>query len=329
MPAEVHDPTTPTVYLDQSTLSDAFRASLGDPRASADYRPLRAWIEHVARTANLCLSNAHILELARMPADQTVLAEQMLAWLDSLPTVWVRSLVSVERDEADYWTKIAAGITPKQDVTALGASIEETFDQAWFAAAGSRGLDSIAPFLDAARGLSFEQRTSGVQAWIRAAQEDEAATEGMTKQARAARMAQNTRTSLRLRARDAIDRLNLGHDRDLNGLQLSHQLQDDLCDLFMAEPQAMPATRISIGLTRHFVDRFRRMTIGSDAYRNALGDLLDYQHAYVAAAYCDVFTCDARTAAGVKATRVALGRAAPMAPRRNPRFVPELIATWP
>lgn len=52
------DTTKATVYLDQSTVCDAFRVHLQPPGADPAFRPLLTWVEHVARDANLCLSTA-------------------------------------------------------------------------------------------------------------------------------------------------------------------------------------------------------------------------------------------------------------------------------
>ncbi len=101
-----HDPTRKTIYLDQSTISDAFLATEGRSNSDRGYAPLRDWIERVAHEANLCLSTAHLVEVARFP--EIVTGDRIVLWLESLPTVWVRPADDIAEDEDEVWTKFAA-----------------------------------------------------------------------------------------------------------------------------------------------------------------------------------------------------------------------------
>ena len=65
MPAKMHDPVKPSIYLDTSTLSDACDGARGLSAAPSEYARLGAWVETVAREANLVVSGLHVLELRR------------------------------------------------------------------------------------------------------------------------------------------------------------------------------------------------------------------------------------------------------------------------
>lgn len=93
-----YDATRKTIYLDQSTISDAFLATEGKRNSDVGYEPLQGWIARVSREANLCLSTAHLVELARFP--ELVMADRIIVWLDSLPIVWVRPMDDIAEDGA-------------------------------------------------------------------------------------------------------------------------------------------------------------------------------------------------------------------------------------
>lgn len=151
------DRTKPTVYLDQSTVCDAFRVHLQTARADLAYRPLLPWIERVAREANLCLSTAHISEIGRW-GDHTT-ANALADWIDGLPTVWMRSMLDINDEEDNFWTKVAAGLTPSSRVEPFTGSLLAAFN-AMNADASTEALrrpGSVHPFLDAARTYGFPQ----------------------------------------------------------------------------------------------------------------------------------------------------------------------------
>src|SRR5438046_771957 len=108
MAAKPWNPRLPTVYLDQSTLSAAFRAFRPeDPQTSASYLHLAQWIEQICENVNVCISLAHVLELASTGAAGThwniAHAKKMATWLDGLPLVWTAFVPKVRADEAIYW----------------------------------------------------------------------------------------------------------------------------------------------------------------------------------------------------------------------------------
>lgn len=127
MPPKSRDPDRPTFYLDQSTLSDAFRSTFveGARRSDPAYLPLRPWIERVAREANLCLSSTHVLELA---AWSELEADAMAEWLDSLDIVWMRSYPDVQRAEDEYVVRVVAGVHDAEPTSPFAPSFLTSFE---------------------------------------------------------------------------------------------------------------------------------------------------------------------------------------------------------
>jgi hypothetical protein len=115
MTSRSHRPDKPTIYLDHSTLCDAFKAVHIDPDgADTDrtYAPLCGWVERVSVEANLCLSVFHLADLAGWTKSS---ASVMARWLDTLEIVWMLNPQQVERAEGTYWLKVAAGVRVAQN----------------------------------------------------------------------------------------------------------------------------------------------------------------------------------------------------------------------
>lgn len=341
MPPRAYDSTKKTFYLDQSTVSDAFRATAG-PGVTGDpgYAPLRPWIERVAHEANLWFSTAHILETARL--NHAMTAEGLAAWVDSLPTVWVRSLLDVDPEEDDYWTKVAAGLTPSTKVVAFTSDIASAFgtmhNRPDITAALADAAGSIYPFLDTARiAKVFESRKRDMKEIVEAfiANEKWVTERGWTDQQKAADLARKRRLHVRETASEAIDRMNARFDPDLGGSSLSKTHVDSLVTLFQKNAKAMPGWRVQNALLGALALSYRKMSAPGDekALDERLGDFFDYQHLSVAGAYADVFTCDGKVAAAITKARVGVGRSPPLKrkghPEGTPGFVAHLMATWP
>jgi hypothetical protein len=84
----------PVVYLDQSTLVDAFFGRRGERADAALNAEIAAIVEDVARRGTLCLSPAHVIELIPWPTRDDALA--MGAWLDGLDPAWFQMEGSAE-----------------------------------------------------------------------------------------------------------------------------------------------------------------------------------------------------------------------------------------
>jgi hypothetical protein len=90
------------------------------------YEPLRGWIERVAHEDNLCLSVAHIAELAGWKRYD--LAARMARWYESLPIVWVRTFHHAAREEMEHALLRAAGISTSATYHPFAERVIEAFD---------------------------------------------------------------------------------------------------------------------------------------------------------------------------------------------------------
>jgi hypothetical protein len=338
MPPRPRDPSTKTVYLDQSTLCDAYRACMSPPSALATYKPLKGWIERVAREANLCLSTAHIVEISRIPSQHTVQAEQIAAWIDSMPTLWMRSINDIEPEEGDYWTKIAAGITPAHEVDVFAADISEAFammDAAAMREAASMP-GSICPYLDAAREYGFAEQRDDMLKMVEAfrVNYEQVTALGWTKEQKRQDRESKQRVDIRTIALEAVERMNRNGDADLGTTPLLRsQVMNPLVKLVEINLKALPSWRVRQAHSMGIAERYRTLPRTKKREDDVRGDWLDYQHVAVAAAHCDVFTCDGRVAASIRDARVGLGLAPPLTPKHHrggvAGFVSELMGEWP
>jgi hypothetical protein len=198
----------------------------------------------------------------------------------------------------------------------------------------------MVPYLDSARVLVARERADKVRheqrlAMVNALRADEAAMveNGRTTAELDARIAANIRTEIRTVAQSAVVRMNERGDPDLAGTPLSQSAQDKLSDLIQANPKAMPSWRVRSAHAARMAERYRTLTAKGEAAIDNDGG--DYHHLSVAAAYCDVFTCDAVVAGCVRSARIALGLPAPITERafapkdRAAAFVAGLMSQWP
>jgi hypothetical protein len=90
----------PVVYLDHSTLVDAFEGARREGANATTNVELAAVVEDVARRGTLCLSIVHVIELVQRPRLEEALA--MARWLDGLGHLWFQlegaSLAELEGD---------------------------------------------------------------------------------------------------------------------------------------------------------------------------------------------------------------------------------------
>jgi hypothetical protein len=324
------DASKPTFYLDQSTFSDAFRAHAAPDGKLEPYRPLKPWIERVAREANLCLSNTHIAEVSRWKRAAT--RDAMVAWLDALPTVWVRSMLDVRPEEAEHWTQIAAGRSPRKIepfTDSLLAAFRYTNSDVAAATASEPG--SIRPFVEAAIEYGFPDVEREMLAMFRRLRDNAAWVKqaGWSKEQKKADLARNVRKSLREEAEAAINAIN-ARSREP---PISQNVQDALVALVEKEPRAMPAWRIVTVFSGYLANLARERQAGSKGEKELFSSFYDHQHLAVPGAYCDVFTCDRLVQNAIGHARISLGLGAALAPGKHAGgaagFVAALTAKWP
>ncbi|HEY4015549.1 MAG TPA: hypothetical protein VGM06_19540 [Polyangiaceae bacterium] len=336
MASKIYDAGAPSLYPDHSTLCDAFRSSKRDGGgADPSYRPLKTWLERFARGANLCLSVHHLTELARWRDRET--ANTMAQWYDELPIVWAKSTQTIEQEESDHWTKVAAGV-PSAGVRPFSSTLMGAFHvltpEATATLLGRQ--DQAFALLDLARNIGHlkqERFIAHTAEWFRAdlSWADE---NGLSFDKRREREAENEARALRELARESDQRLTERRDTAYARRSCSRgQVQDLLVELFHDEPKAMPYFRVQRCLWPGFRSRAQRQRPGSKNEHDALsGALEDHLHASVGAAYCDLFTCDGDIAEWLAGIRPILGRRPQMTARKHvggsEGFVWDLMATW-
>jgi hypothetical protein len=340
MPSKHFDPTKPSFYLDNSTLCAAMKAHR--LRADADkysaYLPLIPWIERLAHEANLCMSTIHLQEPASWKDVST--ARAMIEWYDRLPVVWTRSRYDdAEEFEAEYWTKVAAGVPVDGNGKAFAGSLLTAFR--------ALKIDAICKLLaepkpavavfDAKLDFSaYEDRF--INLLVQVAQDHQAVdAEEWTEQRKSARMAYNIRVALRTAAQSADQRLmQRGDAAYLTKKCSAGEVQDMLVSLYDREPRSMPLFRVErkfIEGAASLIERGQVVNgkVSGTLYDKLRGSLGDWHH-LLGAAYCDVFTCDGTVSTWLGDVRTTLGLRHQLAVKGYPGgaegFVRDLMATW-
>jgi hypothetical protein len=299
------------------------------------YQPLKGWFERFAQGANLCLSLFHISELARWGDQET--ANAMARWYDGLPIVWAKSILTVEQEESEHWTKVAAGV-PTHCVnpfasTFIGAFHRPTPDMT----PGLLGKDDqVRALLDASRkkGHNKEERFMGDAAQMFRDDLDWADDNGLSADKRLERMTENEQRHVRELAQEADRRLTERGDTAYARKSCTGgHAADLLVELFRNEPRAMPYLRVQRRLWSGFGSRAHEWIRGSKNERKACASgLEDNLHACVGAAYCDLFTCDGLVAEWLGDVRVGIGKRLQMTAKGYSGgaegFVRDLMALW-
>lgn len=309
MPAKVVDSSKPTFYLDQSTLSDAYRSVFLNGGASQpEYRALIPWLECVASEANLCISDTHVAELASWVGLE---GEAMADWLDGLPLVWVHFGHNVMDSEDEYWVKMAAGATPSGTPSVFAPSMGSIYrtmnpvQSAQFLAA-PKLRDLVA--LRRQAGTEFERAFS--DRMVRALYRDRAEAAGDVAKESLGRLevARKERAELRERIRTAHKRLCQGDAPDYPVRSTDvDTVEAAALALYDTNPRSFQANRALRAAIMGLGDVLPQKTPGSKSF-SALGSFhWDLAHLVVGAAYCDVFTCDKETSRALGSFRASLG----------------------
>jgi hypothetical protein len=326
----------PLVYLDQSTLSDAFRAHavLGAGRAADPaYAPLLPWMEGVAQRGNLVLSMAHLSEIAGLP--DRALADAIVAWFWERDFVWARDIRSVLEQEAEVWTMRALGLGDVESVRPFVASIAAGFRDPSHDLVGDvlSERNPLQGLMNAARqqrSLPGEDDLVQMMAALRA---DAVAHAARSDEWREERLNYHRRVAIRGLAHDADTGL---RRRQQDGYEEARERglhpQDALDQLYARDPACLPADRVMHVLLGGQAVAARRRPDTSEKERKKLrGAGGDIAHACIGAAYCDVFTCDAEVSDWLGDLRTGFGFSRQLTVREAAggaaRFVAELVAS--
>jgi hypothetical protein len=103
------DVRRPIVYLDSSTLADAFGAvHVRKPKGHDPYEELYVLIGRVSSEASLCYSINHFEELIEWDPFDRVIA--LAEWIDGLKPLWCRSADRALEGELEWWLRRELGL---------------------------------------------------------------------------------------------------------------------------------------------------------------------------------------------------------------------------
>lgn len=324
VPSKPHDPSAPTVYLDQSTLCDALKSVfLGNHAVRPPQSPILTWLASVAREANLCISLAHVVEFARWPKSRVADCEAMTKWLDDLPLVWVHTSATIEHAEFDRAVLLAVGrdAPAVQPFAPALISLLTTLRPEDIGAALQRstlpGIVAALRDLDDGGGRVMRQTAAMFRE-----DRQEVAHLRWSEAQKTEKLAYRRRVFLRQQAVAACR-------RRANNVQIPLRLDEAAVQERLVEKAATDASLLPMHtVLSRFNDGLANAAVArqpnSQGDRDLESSIWDQWHAAVGAAYCDVFTCDRTTEMWLADARTALGRAPALSVGRA--RTPELFA---
>jgi hypothetical protein len=310
MPGVSRNPALPTLYLDTSHLRLAYEASLLNTRA-ADWRPLHSLL--FSERINLCLSFLHLLEFLVQashgnPGDTLARAE----WLESLPVVWIRSTSSnVEHEERKHALLIAAGAKPTFFDPFFASFIQMMASGATDVVQVSRMLDTptiLAFYHECKDGsLSVEKLRALSLASVQSLVIDRRTAEdaGVRPRELAGFLEAKQSAALISQLRETHNELIANGTYKHSGLkQPTNAESDSVFSTIAADRSQLIAQRLIIEVTNNLARRLliENPNINGANFKRHASTLPDMLHC-VGAAFCDVFTCDQRTAADLGEVR--------------------------
>ena len=298
MPSKRRDAAQPTVYLDNSTLCDAFKAKRFN--GSAHYQELFAWVESIAPRVNLCLClNGHLGDLAPWADLET--ADAMAAWYDAMPIVWVRSFSDVW--EAEDNDAVMLALTGKRrPVNPYGPSMMVAFHELTADAASQLLGANAVP--KASRALRTSGKANEAREWmvsmVPIVYADRRDHRHLSDAQKTNIIATKHYEQLDDKAKSALMRL-----QRIGAIAIGafspKEAASRLRASFDADPTLLPSWRLSTDVSASVLEAMsRKPTLSAKVRKDFSGTFFDYVHAAVGAAYCDVFTCDAKIAPAVQ-----------------------------
>lgn len=294
-----------TVYLDHSTLCEAFRAREGVAGAESSFVAVARWIESSAPKVNVCLSMIHVLELAAWP-DRTF-ALEVGHWLESIEMVYVRSTAAVVGEEMRKALARASG-NVTQPISPFASSLLHGLDQAPALSdlAGLLTGKPIIGFMNARDPIgAAETRRFAVPAATRFRNDRaRAAADGLSDSLKSAILTANRERALREQISD------LGQD-----VQRTPETVSEVVEAYRRDPFSLPAFHAANELMARFGEAAVGRSPGSQRDARLQSSIPDIDHATVGGVYCDVFSCDSETAGWLAPLRMGVGKPQPLTHR--------------
>lgn len=309
----------PLVYLDHSTLVDAFAGR--ETTAPADTRDLLRTVERIASTANLCLSLTHAWELAHY--DHEARRRDRSRWIESLPVVWCHSDNEViEREVINAVAGSARGTVIAPPLPAVPSFLslfgEALTGEALAYALTHPSLEDFVEFIASEpkllAGLEGIRRLS-VDGARRLYTDHVAGLRAVDESTMRAELERRLRLNLEHDLRAAAARLRSNPHGEFfvmrSGILVPPSDEDVLSAVRgLPDLRTLPFVFLSQRVTQNMAFESARLrpSVTSRAFDQQRGDAYDNFH-LVGAAYCDLFTCDTRTARWLAGGRELIGRA--------------------
>jgi len=276
----------PVVYLDTSTLGNAY------PGAQDADPMLTEVVALAASRGTLCLSIAHVIELAAIPVRDYALG--IGRWLDSLDRAWVQ-VTSAEDAELTHALRAQVGLTADPARLpvhhTITAALRDNFDT--LTPPGTVEIlrdPTVAGFISSTHGKiewqqarEFSVRAFKMLHFDRAGLPSETSRE----QVRSTTTAKFV-NSLRRKARAILS----SEPTVIGSSPRGDADADAAIDRLLGDPLSLPINRIAPHCWRAVGDRILDQSSESKKFVDRYGSFMwDTRHA-VSGAFADVFTCD-------------------------------------
>jgi hypothetical protein len=292
-----HELRAPIVYLDQSTLVDAFKGKRGEGVDAPTNAELAAIVEEIASRGTLCLSVVHVIELVPWPTREDALA--MAAWLDRLNPHWFQMEGSAEDELANEVRRrlglrtAAAQRLPIHD--AMTAAIRENMKSLSREAATDMltapDLGSLLRKIHGNAKLSDNHahaRTWSIDLFRRTHNDRSSIPDGTSPEEIKAVTSTKFKVHLQIEARRLISTAPVAFGEDYpSDLEITRTVLEAVDD-----PTAIPMTKVAHHLQGNVADGITRSNPESRTFKERFASFVwDTRHA-LAGAVVDVFTCD-------------------------------------
>ncbi|HZL19148.1 MAG TPA: hypothetical protein VFG23_15535 [Polyangia bacterium] len=283
----------PVVYLDWSTLSDAFPTADGATgHDGAALTELTELVAEIARSGTLCFSIAHLIELIAMRPREAALARAQ--WLDRLEHAWV-NISNAEKSELIDAVRRQLGLTS----AAARAPVHHPMSASIINSLTKQTAAGIADILSDPTTAGFVGKAHGRVEWE--APKEWSADQfkrlhadrlnlppGTTREEVHQKTFSNFTRGLKVTARAAIHSEPVIVGEPL----LTDEQIDAAVDRLLDDRSSLPMNRIVQQAWRGAGDRITNQSIASKKFSSRYGSLLwDLRH-LVAGGFADIFTCD-------------------------------------
>lgn len=298
----------PTVYLDTSTIADAFDGgAAGSVRWKRD---LRDFVEDVASQGTPVFSFIHVLELFQWNPPERVL--ERARWMDSFHAAWTKTGRPAEDEELRWWLETATGVDHHVPYSPISPSILATLSppKTPEAAAALLAEPTVFGFMRNALSRRHElppQTPLSSELFARLHFDRSNVPDGVAEPDVDRVTTQKFLKSLRDRGLALLE-----------GGSIDHTAMSRAIESVLADSTSLPLNRLTHSAIHQVGKRITsQVDSGSAGFKSRYGSMAyDIQH-LVGAAYCDLFTCDHRIDEAIGSYREVRGFARQLSMKRT------------